>query len=90
MGSIPEVLEDLQTALFVTPGHEAEITAAIVKLHDHPDLGIQISASGAALYERLFTMEAFARSVGSLYAAMTPRNGNMTPSVWPPVEEGRR
>jgi glycosyltransferase involved in cell wall biosynthesis len=88
VGSIPEVLEDRHTALFVTPGHEAGIAAAIVALHDQPEIGGTLSAAGAALYERLFTMEAFARSVGSLYAAMTPQDGSLAPSAWPPIEEG--
>jgi glycosyltransferase involved in cell wall biosynthesis len=90
VGSIPEVLEDRQTALFVSPGDEAGIASAVITLQDQPDLGVALSNAGATLYDRLFTMEAFARSVGSLYAALTPRDGNMTPSVWPPVEESGR
>jgi glycosyltransferase involved in cell wall biosynthesis len=90
VGSIPEVLQDRSTALFVSPGDEAGIAAAIVTLLDDPELGKELSAAGAALYDRLFTMDAFARSVGSLYAALTPRDGNLTPSAWPPVEEGGR
>jgi glycosyltransferase involved in cell wall biosynthesis len=87
VGSIPEVLEDGTTALFVPPGDEPAIAAAITKLIDQPEVGRQLSVAGAALYDRLFTMDAFARSVASLYAAMTPRDGSMTPSVWPPVQE---
>ena len=90
VGSIPEVLEDGRTALFVSPGDEAGITNAIRKLADRPETGRELADAGAILYERMFSMEAFARSVGSLYAALTPRDRNMTPSVWPPVEEGRR
>ena len=30
--------------------------------------------AGSALYERLFTMQAFARSIGSVYAMLTPRD----------------
>jgi glycosyltransferase involved in cell wall biosynthesis len=90
VGSIPEVLEDDHTALFVSPGDEAGIAAAIVLLLDHPEIGVRLSIAGAALYDRLFTMEAFARSVGSLYAMLTPRDGKPTPSVWPSIEEGGR
>jgi glycosyltransferase involved in cell wall biosynthesis len=90
VGSIPEVLEDRRTALFVSPGDEAGIAAAILALVDRPEIGSELSEAGAVLYDRLFTMEAFARSVGSLYAALTPRHRNMTPSIWPPVEEGGR
>lgn len=90
VGSIPEVLSDRQTALFVTPGDEAGIATAILTLQEQPALRRDLSEAGAALYERLFTMDAFARSVGRLYAALTPRADNMTPSTWPPVEESRR
>jgi glycosyltransferase involved in cell wall biosynthesis len=86
VGSIPEVLEDGQTALFVAPGDVGAIATAIVRLLDQPGLRAELSAAGVRLYRRLFTMEAFAASVGSVYAALTPR-GRMTPSPWPPVQE---
>jgi glycosyltransferase involved in cell wall biosynthesis len=86
VGSIPEVLEDGQTALFVAPGDVGAIATAIVRLLDQPGLRAELSAAGVRLYRRLFTMEAFAASVGSLYAALTPRD-RMTPSPWPPVQE---
>ncbi len=90
VGSIPEVLANRRNALFVTPGSEAEISQAIATLIDHPELGFQLATEGAALYDRLFTMEAFARSVGGVYAALTPHDGSMTQSVWPPMKEGNR
>lgn len=90
VGSIPEVLQDQRTALFVAPGDEAAIARAITTLIDQPETRTELAAAGAVLYERLFTMDAFARSMGSLYAALTPRDGNMRSSVWPPIqEEGR-
>jgi glycosyltransferase involved in cell wall biosynthesis len=87
VGSIPEVLQDRHTALFVAPGDENGIADAIATLIDRPQLRADLSAAGEALYDRLFTMEAFAASVGSLYAALTPRDRNTSPSVWPPVQE---
>ncbi len=87
VGSIPEVLQDGRTALFVTPGDEDGIAEAIVTLIDRPGLAADLSAAGADLYDRLFTMEAFARSVGSLYAMLTPRDGKRRRSAWPPVQE---
>jgi glycosyltransferase involved in cell wall biosynthesis len=87
VGSIPEVLHDGHTALFVAPGDEGAIANAIAMLIDGPELRAELSAAGAVLYERLFTMQAFAASVGSLYAALTPRDRNMSPSAWPPVQE---
>jgi glycosyltransferase involved in cell wall biosynthesis len=90
VGSIPEVLEDRQTALFVSSGDEAGIATAILTLQAHPAIADELSAAGAALYNRLFTMEAFARSFGLLYASLTPRDENLAPPVWPPVEERGR
>lgn len=90
VGSIPEVLEDLRTALFVAPGDQEEIAAAILALADRPELGSGLAEAGKLLYERLFTMEAFARSVESLYETLTPRDGPTTSSMWPSVEEGGR
>jgi len=72
VGSIPEVLEHAKSALFVTPGDEAAIADAIVTLMDQPALGRSLVANGAALYQRLFTMQAFARSISALYAMLTP------------------
>jgi glycosyltransferase involved in cell wall biosynthesis len=90
VGSIPEVLEDRRTALFVPPGNDGAIVAAVLTLIEQPDLRRDLSDAGAVLYDRLFTMEAFAQSLGRLYAAMTPGDKKMTPPVWPPVEEGGR
>jgi glycosyltransferase involved in cell wall biosynthesis len=73
VGSIPEVLEDGATALFVTPGDEAGIAGAITALVEQPDLRRRLAASGAALYHRLFTMDAFVRSLGGLYATLARR-----------------
>nr|WP_294507739.1 glycosyltransferase family 4 protein [uncultured Rhodopila sp.] len=87
VGSIPEVLADGETALFVTPGDEAGIEAAITKLMDDPAIGRTIAAGGSALYERLFTMQAFARSIGSLYAMLTPRDAASAAPVWKPIQE---
>lgn len=78
VGSIPEVLEDGQTALFVAPGDEVAIANAIIGLLDQPQRRANLAASGHALYERLFTMYAFATSVGSIYAALAPPDRNMS------------
>jgi glycosyltransferase involved in cell wall biosynthesis len=73
VGSIPEVLEDGATAVFVNPGDEPGIAAAIATLIEQPDLRRHLAASGSALYQRLFTMDAFVRSLGGLYATLTRR-----------------
>ena len=72
VGSIPEVLTHGETALFVSPGDEPAIAAAILSLMDDRSLGQTLAAEGSRLYQRLFTMEAFAQAIGSIYAALTP------------------
>jgi len=89
VGSIPEVLADHETALFVSPGDENGIAAAILELIDQPAVGRSMAAAGSALYERLFTMEAFARSVGSLYAMLTPRGTGAGTTALSSVQEAR-
>jgi glycosyltransferase involved in cell wall biosynthesis len=90
VGSIPEVLQDGHTALFVKPGDEAGIARAIARLIDQPALGAELAVAGQALYGRLFTMEAFAASVGSLYAALTPRDRNLRAPAQPARSGGER
>jgi glycosyltransferase involved in cell wall biosynthesis len=89
VGSIPEVLSDGETALFVTPGDEAGIAEKIVRLIDQPATGRAIAAGGSALYQRLFTMDAFACSVGSLYAMLTRSDVKPGAPLWQPVPEAR-
>jgi glycosyltransferase involved in cell wall biosynthesis len=88
VGSIPEVLTDRDTALFAAPGDLAAITDAILTMIDQPEIGASLSEAGAGLYERLFTMEAFARSVGSVYAALMRKGNTATASAWPSLKEG--
>ena len=85
-----EVLEGRHTALFVAPGDEVGIADAILTLLDRPEIGSALAEAGLRLYERLFTMDAFARSVESLYETLTPRDGTTKSSAWPPVEGGGR
>ncbi len=87
VGSIPEVLTDGETALFVTPGDAAGIAAAIIRLIDQPATGRAIADGGSALYQRLFTMEAFARSVGSLYAMLMRSDVRPDTPILQPVQE---
>lgn len=72
VGSIPEVLEDRVSALFVQPGQVTDIAAAILTLMDDAALRARLAEAGSVLYEQLFTMEAFARAIGGIYAALAP------------------
>ncbi len=86
VGSIPEVLADGYSALFVTPGNTAEIANSIVRLIDQPALRQSLAENGAILYERLFTMDAFVRSISAIYASLAPRDARRS-RIWPAVSE---
>jgi glycosyltransferase involved in cell wall biosynthesis len=90
IGSIPEVLENGRTALFVSPGDEAGIADAVLTLIDRPEIGRRLADEGTLVYERLFTMEAFARSVESLYEMLTAVAGATTAPAWPSFERRGR
>ncbi|MCW8308615.1 glycosyltransferase family 4 protein [Acidiphilium sp. PA] len=67
VGSIPEVLEDETTALFVSPGDSAEMAHALRRLIDDAALRAQLTDAGRNLYSREFTMDAFVKRIAALY-----------------------
>lgn len=90
VGSIPEVLTDRETALLVAPGNIPEIAAAIGELIDEPAMRAAISDAGLDIYQRLFTMESFARTMGEIYAAVASNDRVKPSSHGLPIEEGQR
>jgi glycosyltransferase involved in cell wall biosynthesis len=72
VGSIPEVLGDEATALFVQPGNSQEIAVALRRLIDDPALGTALAAAGRRLYDQEFTMDAFVGRVAALYRQLSP------------------
>jgi glycosyltransferase involved in cell wall biosynthesis len=73
VGTIPEIFEDRRTALFVLPGNRRALSAAIATLRDDPALQASLSSEGLALYERDFTMNAFATGISAIYAVLDRR-----------------
>jgi hypothetical protein len=49
----------------------------VAALIDRPALRRALAANGAELYRRLFTMDAFAGSIGGLYAMLAPGGGSV-------------
>ncbi len=74
VGSIPEVLDDGATALFVPPGGSHEIAVALRRLIDDASLGERLAAAGRRLYDQEFTMDAFVGRMASLYRQLTTAN----------------
>jgi len=86
VGSVPEVLRHGKTALFVTPGLIPDIADAITNLIDNVDLQRSLSRAGSDLYDRAFTLAAFARSIADLYALVHADRVHC-PFAWSPVRE---
>lgn len=59
VGSIPEVLEDGRTALFVAPGDQAALARAIARLAADAGLRQHLCDEGIAQFRRVFSIEAF-------------------------------
>lgn len=84
VGAIPEVFDDRRTALFVPPGDQAALAAALVELSGDAVLQASMAEAGFQLYLRQFTMHGFALRISELYAALTRAQPN---AVWTPVPE---
>lgn len=67
VGSIPEVLEEAKTILFVEPGNRDAIAAALARLIGDAALFETLSVEGRALYNRSFTLEAFTGHLFDIY-----------------------
>jgi glycosyltransferase involved in cell wall biosynthesis len=68
IGAIPEVLEDGENVLFVTPGDRAGLAEAMTRLIADPALRQQLSTRGQARFSQQFTLEAFLASLFAIYA----------------------
>lgn len=67
VGSIPEVLEEAKTILFVAPGDRDAIAATLARLIGDPALYRTLSVEGRALYDRSFTLDAFTARLFTIY-----------------------
>lgn len=74
VGSIPEVLDDGSTALFVPPGGSREIASALRRLIDDAALAERLAAGGRCLYRQEFTMEIFVDRIAALYRRLAIAN----------------
>lgn len=74
VGSIPEVLDDETTALFVPPGDSEEMARALRRLIDDAALRANLADAGRKLYSREFTMDAFVGRMATLYRELITAN----------------
>jgi glycosyltransferase involved in cell wall biosynthesis len=67
VGAIPEVLEDLRTAVFVRPGDPGALSLKLQRLLEDASLRQTLSTNGMALFARQFTLDAFIERLFDVY-----------------------
>jgi glycosyltransferase involved in cell wall biosynthesis len=67
VGEIPQVLTDREHALFVKPGAPQEIADRLAELVRDAALSEHLSATGKALFDQKFSLEAFTASLVAIY-----------------------
>jgi glycosyltransferase involved in cell wall biosynthesis len=67
VGAIPEVLEDLRTALFVRPGSPQDLSRKLQLLLEDAALRRTLSTNGLALFAARFTLDAFIDQLFNVY-----------------------
>jgi glycosyltransferase involved in cell wall biosynthesis len=67
VGAIPEVLEDLRTALFVRPGSPEDLSRKLQLLLEDAALRRTLSTNGLALFAARFTLDAFIDQLFNVY-----------------------
>ena len=72
-GGIPEVIEDQVTGLLVPPGDVAEITSAVARLLEDPELRAALGQQGRRRAERLFGVDTHVDKVVGVYRDIIDR-----------------
>ena len=67
VGEIPQFLTDREHALFVKPGAPQEIADGLAELVRDAGLSAHLSATGQALFDQKFSLEAFTASLVAIY-----------------------
>ena len=67
VGALPEILENMSTAVFTRPHDTADLCCKLQRLLDDPALRQTLARNGRVLYEQQFTLAAFARNLFAVY-----------------------
>jgi glycosyltransferase involved in cell wall biosynthesis len=71
VGSLPEILLQGETVVFVAPGDVGALSRAILGMLSDPARAGRIGQAGRALYEREFTLASFANRMCGVYRAIS-------------------
>jgi glycosyltransferase involved in cell wall biosynthesis len=69
VGSIPDVLKDEVSCLFVTPGSVDELSVALMRVLKDSELRSRLSRNGREIYLENFNLDDYMRKLLQLYAA---------------------
>ncbi|PSO16472.1 glycosyltransferase family 4 protein [Bradyrhizobium sp. MOS003] len=78
VGSIPEVLEDERTCLFVEPGNVDQLTQAIARIIDDQALRATLSGAGRELFLEQFELNNYMKTLVDLYSRLERKPSKQT------------
>ncbi|PWE80792.1 hypothetical protein XF30_32315 [Bradyrhizobium sp. SUTN9-2] len=78
VGSIPEVLEDEKTCLFVEPGNVDQLTEAIARIIGDQALRATLSDAGRRLFLERFELNNYMKSLVDLYSRLESKPSKQT------------
>lgn len=67
VGVLPEILKDMQTAVFVRPRDVPDLSDKLQRLLQDPTLCQTLARNGRVLFEQKFTLAAFIRNLFDVY-----------------------
>jgi glycosyltransferase involved in cell wall biosynthesis len=67
VGGNPEVLVDGETGFLVPPGDPLQLTAAIVKLLESPEMAVEMGTAGRRRVLEHYQVDTMARRIEALY-----------------------
>ncbi|MBR1575195.1 MAG: glycosyltransferase family 4 protein [Bacteroidales bacterium] len=72
VGSIPEILQDRESALFFQPGDAVTLCRLMTELAADPDLGNRMAGRASAFAEEQMVLEHFTRRLSAYYEQLYP------------------
>ncbi|MBR0737661.1 glycosyltransferase family 4 protein [Bradyrhizobium liaoningense] len=78
VGSIPEVLEDERTCLFVEPGNVDQLTEAIARIIEDQALRATLSDAGRKVFLEQFELNNYMKTLTGLYSRLESKPSNET------------
>ncbi len=82
VGGIPEVIRHGKNGYLFTPRSHSELSAAITKIWEHPNLGKKLASQAFQDAQRLFTPQRYVTQLLELYQELFRVNKTVPPASW--------